>query len=153
MNDIFNSWSQQMNQMFQNASQGYGQGFKMPQMPQYDASSGFSSMRKNAEAASAAFQAFTEGFQQVARRNVEFVRENVESGLNAARDLMTTTTPDTNAAKQAEYAKDFAKKGMSQFREVTEMMSKAQFDAFDIINKRLTASMNEAKKMSDKKAA
>jgi phasin family protein len=155
---MFQNWQ---NAFQQNPFQmpGMNQNFQMPQMPQmgqmpkFDMS-GFAGMqRKNMEAFSAAMQEMTEGAQQIARKGAEFLRDNVEGALNATRDLMTTTTPDTNAAKQAEYAKDFVKRGMNQFREVSEMASKSQFGAFDIISKRMTQSIEETKKMADKKAA
>jgi phasin family protein len=126
------------------------QGFKFPQV---DFNDFFAMQRKNLEAFSAANQIISEGAQTIARRGTEFVRENVEEALNASRDLMTTNAPEKNAGKQTEFAKSAVKNGLSQFREVTEMATKSQFEAFDILSNRFAASVEEAKTLAEKTAA
>lgn len=125
-------------------------GFKGFQYPQIDMNEVFSVYRKNLEAFSAANQIMSEGAQTIARRGAEFMRDNVEESLNATRELMTTNTPEKNAAKQAEYTKQAAQNSMNQFREVTEMATKSQFEAFDVLSNRFASSIEETKTIAEK---
>ena len=94
-----------------------------------------STQRKNIETLSAATQIAVEGAQAVSRRQAEVIRSNVEDALKASKDLLTSGTPETNLTKQADFAKSFFESALSNLREVTEMVTKSGFEAFDIINK------------------
>lgn len=142
-----------MNQFFNADYFKNFQQFPQFQTPQFDAGDWMNFVRKNIESVSAASQIANETAQAVARRSTEFFRENVENALTAGRDLMTTSTPDQNATKQAEFAKKAVQSGMDQFREMTEMTTKSQFEAFDLLSSRFSQGIEEAKKMATKKAA
>ena len=129
------------------------QGFKFPQV---DANDVFGLYRKNLEAFSAANQIVSEGAQTIARRGTEFLRDNVEETLNATREMMTSSSPEANAQKQSDFAKQAMQNGMNQFREVTEMATKSQFEAFDVLSNRFASNVEEAKNIAakaEKKAA
>lgn len=149
MNDFFK------NDYFKNfqAFPGF-QSFKTPQVPQMDVNRMFTLQRKNMEAFSAATQAVNGSLQAIARRSAEFVRDNVEEALSTSREIMTgNTAPEKAAEKQSEFAKQSFQNSLEQIREVTEMASKAQFEAFDILSARFSRSIDEVKDLSSKKAA
>ena len=108
----------------------------------------FSTQRRNIEALSAANQAAVEGAQAIARRQAEITRANVETALKASKDLLTSGTPETNLAKQAELTKSFFESALANLREVSELATKASFEVFDVLNQRAAASLEEISKAS-----
>ena len=62
--------------------------------------------RRNLEAASEASQAIVESAQAISRRGAEIARESVEGAMKASKDIFTSGTPETNIAKQTEFAKN-----------------------------------------------
>jgi len=114
----------------------------------FDLNQLFSTQRRNIEALSAANQAVVEGAQAISRRQAEVLREQVEQALQASRDLMTSGTPETNLGKQSEYARTIFETALSNVREVTEMFTKSSFEAFDLLNKRASESLEEISKAS-----
>ena len=126
------------------------------QTPSFDVSSAIAQHRKNLEALTAANQAFTQGAQKIATKSAEFLRDHVEQSLNASRDLLTNQTPDTNNAKRSQYSRDAVTNSVNQLREIFELATKTQFEAFDILNRRMTQSLQENSKTagtSGRKAA
>lgn len=108
----------------------------------------FSTQRRNIEALTAANQAAVEGVQTIARRQAEIARTNVESVLKASKDILTSGTPETNMAKQAELTKSFFEGALSNLREVTELVTKSSFEVFDVLNQRAAESLEEISKAS-----
>jgi len=108
----------------------------------------FSTQRRNIEAISAANQAVVEGAQAIARRQAEITRSNVETALKASKDLLTSGTPETNLAKQAELTKSFFESALTNLREVSEMATKASFEVFDVLNQRAAETLEEISKAS-----
>ncbi|NBO18185.1 MAG: phasin family protein [Proteobacteria bacterium] len=106
----------------------------------------FSTQRRNIEALSAANQVVVEGAQAITRRQAEVIRSNVEDVLKASKDMMTTGTPETNLTKQADFAKSMFETALGNLREITEMVTKSSFEAFDVLNKRATETLEELTK-------
>ncbi len=123
------------------------------QLPQIDAAAWLNLTRKNIETISVASQIANESAQATARRSAEFFRENVENALNAGRDILTNNTPDQNTARQAEFAKQAIKTGFEQLRELAEMATKSQFEAFDLLSTRLRENIDEAQNIATAKNA
>lgn len=120
----------------------------MPQMPSFDMN-GLSTMgRRNMEAFSAANQAVSEGMQAVGRRQAELARSSVEKLLKTTKDMLVNGSPEINTAKQADLAKTMIEQSMSNLREVSELVAKSGFEAFDVINKRAAESLNEISKLN-----
>lgn len=113
----------------------------------------FATQRRNMEALSEANQVIVEGAQAVSRRQAEVMRENVESVLKASRDMLTGGTPETNLSKQAELARSVFENTFSHLRELSEMVTKSGFEAFDVINRRAAETMEEVGKASGTAAA
>lgn len=151
MNPFFNQ-----NNDFFKAFQNFPgfQNFQAPQTfktPAVDMNKFFTLQRKNIEAFSAATQALSEGTQAIARRGAEFVRDHVEEALNTSREVMAAgAAPDKAMEKQGDFAKSVIENTVDQLREVTEMATKTQFEAFDILSSRFSRSVEEAKGLAEK---
>jgi len=104
--------------------------------------------RSNIEALSAATQIVVESAQAVSRRQAEVIRENVEDVLKASKDLLTSGTPETNLTKQADFAKSIFESALANLREVTEMVTKSGFEAFDLLNKQAAENLESISKVS-----
>lgn len=139
-----------MNSMFKNDMfKAFGE-FKAPSV---DMSGWLSTGRKNAEAFSAVNQMMIESMQAVTRRQTEIMQENVEGLLKATKDLLTNNSPEMNTQKQADFTRSAYENSVSSAREISEMISKSCMDAFDLINKRTSQSIQEVTRLSKKAAA
>jgi phasin family protein len=122
-------------------------------MPGVDLEAVAASQRKNLEAFTQANQLAVEGVQAVVRRQVEITRQAVEEFSSMFRDFVQpSTSPEDRIAKQAEFSKQALEKGISNARELTELMTKANTEAFNVINKRVTESFDEVRDFAQKRA-
>ena len=108
----------------------------------------FSAGRRNIEAASAVNQIAVESAQAISRRQAEIARENVENMLKVGKDLMSGNPAEVSVSKNAEAARSFFENALANLREMTEMVSKSSFEAYDILNRRAAESMEEVSKAS-----
>lgn len=108
----------------------------------------FSTQRRNIEAISAANQVFVEGAQAISRVQADAIRSNVENVLKASKDILSSGTPETNIAKQADLTKSIFESSLANLREITEMVTKSGFEAFEVLNKRTAESLEEISKAS-----
>jgi len=126
--------------------------FKTPQVPAFDVNSVVAFNRRNAEAASAASQAFAESMQNITRRQAELARAQVEKVLKTTKDMLTGGSPEVNTSKQVELAKTIFENSLSNLREVSELATKSGFEVFDVINRRAAESLDEITSASSKPA-
>jgi phasin family protein len=122
-------------------------------LPGVDVEAVVSSQRRNLEALTAANQLAIEGMQAVAKRQTEILRQMMEEASQAVRDVMAAGSPEDKAARQTELVKDAFKRAIGNMRELAEMVSKSQGEAFEVINKRVTDSLDEIKGAVAKKQA
>jgi phasin family protein len=110
----------------------------------------FATQRRNLEAFSAASQVAVETAQEISRRQAELARANVENMLRASKELFANTgSPEANIAKQSDFAKAMFENTLSNLREVSEMVTKSSFEAFDVLNRRAAESIEEISKVSN----
>jgi phasin family protein len=122
-------------------------------VPSVDVDAVVASQRKTIEALTQANQLAVEGVQAVARRQVEIARQAMEEFSAMIRDLAQPVSPEDRIAKQAEFSKLALEKGLTNARELTEMVAKANTEAFNVINKRLTEGLDEVREYATKKRA
>ena len=123
-------------------------------VPSLDVEALVAAQRKNLEALTQANQLAVEGVQAVTRRQVEIARQAFEEFSSAVRDFTTpAASPEDRLAKQAEYSKQALEKGIANARELTEMVTKANTEAFNVINKRFTETFDEVREFAKKRAA
>lgn len=116
-------------------------------VPGVDVESMLASQRKNIEALTAANKLAFEGVQAVMRRQMEIMRQSVEEAVGAAKTVTEASSPQDKAAAQTELVKDAFERTLSNMRELVEMMSKSNNEAFDLLNKRFAQTMDEFKQV------
>jgi len=108
----------------------------------------FSTGRRNFEALNEANQVVVESAQTISRRQAEVARANLDNALKVSKELLTTTTPETAISKQSDLMKAFFENTLSNLREVSELVTKSSFEAFDVLNRRTAESLEEISKAS-----
>lgn len=120
-------------------------------VPGVDVEALVASQRRNLEALSEANKLAVEGLHAVAKRQSEIFRQVMEEASQAMRDMMTAGSPEDKASRQTELVKEAFQRAIANMRELAEMVSKSQGEAFDVINKRVTDSLDELKAVIAKK--
>ena len=123
-------------------------------LPGFDLEAMAQSQRKNIEALTQANQLALEGTQAWMRRNLELARETMEE-VSAMMTEFTkpTTSIEARFQRQAEYSKKAIEKGFANIRDLAELVSKANTDAFGVISKRVTEGLEEVRELTQQKAA
>lgn len=120
-------------------------------LPGVDMETVLATQRKNIEALTKANQLAIEGLQTVARRQAEILRAGFEEASSLARELFQNQSPEDRVSKQTEATKHALEKAFGNARELSEIVGKAQQEAFEIINKRLTEGLDEVRELVKKK--
>ena len=120
-------------------------------MPGIDADALMNAQQKNIEAISNANQLAAEGFQAIGKRQTELFQQAVEESRKALGELMSQGAPEDRIAKQAETVKTTIERTVTNLREISEILAKSNLEAFDVINKRITESLEEVKALTGKK--
>jgi len=114
--------------------------FKMPGL---DAQALVEYQKRNLEAFASANKIALEGAQAVIRRQAEILRKGVEDASKALSELNSAETPQDKFAKQAELAKEAYEAAIANLRELTEMASKSNVEAADLLSTRVSESFSE----------
>ncbi|NBC32770.1 MAG: TIGR01841 family phasin [Alphaproteobacteria bacterium] len=120
-------------------------------LPGVDLEALMASQRKNIEALTAANKLAFEGFQAVATRQTEILRQTMEELQKMMTEVMSASSPEDRVAKQADLAKTAFEKALSNMKEVAEMVTKSNTEATNVISNRITDSLEELKAMAEKK--
>ena len=115
-------------------------------LPGVDMQAVMDSQRRNLEALGAANKRAMEGMQAVARRQSEIFRQMMEETQASMRDFMAAASPEDKAARQTDLAKSAFERAIANMRELSEMVAQSNNEAFDVINKRVTESLDEFKR-------
>ena len=115
-------------------------------IPGFDMQAIMDAQRKNIEALTAANQAAVQGMQAVAQRQAEILSQAMNEVSSIAQQLAgSASNPQEMTTKQAELVRKAFEQALANMRELAEMVSKSNTDAFAIINKRVTESLQELK--------
>jgi phasin family protein len=114
-------------------------------LPGVDVESALASQQKNIQALTAANQLAFEGFQAVARRQSEILRQSIEQTTAIVTELLAAGSPEDKVAKQTELVKSAFEKALANTRELAELVTKSNSEAADVINKRVSESLEELK--------
>ena len=114
--------------------------FKMPGL---DAQALVEYQKRNLEAFASANKIALEGAQAVIRRQAEIVRKGVEDASKALSDLNAAETPQDKLLKQAELAKEAYEAAIANLQELTEMASKSNGEAANLLSTRVSESFGE----------
>jgi len=113
--------------------------------PGVDMQSLMSSQRRNVEALSRANQLALEGMQAVFKRQAEILKQSLEESASMGRELAGSGSPQEKVARQTDIAKEAFEKALANARELSEIVTKANGEAVDLLNKRFTAMLDEFK--------
>lgn len=113
------------------------------QVPGFDPAALASAQQKNLDAVAAANKRAIEGYQALVKRQAEIFQETMREVAEMMRQSVASGTPDGNAAKQAELARQAVERTMANMRELAEMASKTNSEAFETINRRMTQNLEE----------
>jgi phasin family protein len=108
-------------------------------MPGLDTAALAQAQQKNIEALTAANKRAYEGYQALAKRQMEIFQE-------AIADATTTLKGNTGAMPDPNTAKAAVEKTVANLRELAEMLSKTNSEAFELINQRMNENLEEFKK-------
>src|SRR6266851_10372229 len=123
-------------------------------VPGIDIEAAVSSQRKNIEALTQANQLAVEGVQALMRRQIEITRQAMEDFSAMFRDVVQPNgSPADSITKHAEYSKLAIEKGLSNAKELNELVTKANTEAFNVIRKRVTESLDEIRDFAKKRVA
>lgn len=120
------------------------------QIPGLDMSALVEHQRKNIEALTAANRQALEGLQAVANRQSEILKETMEQAVAALKDLSSSQGPTEVASKQAELLGQALEKALTNMRQLAEMASKSNTEAYEVIKKRISESVEEIKQLARK---
>ena len=117
-------------------------------IPGFDMQAVMDAQRKNIEALTAANQAAVQGMQAVAQRQAEIMSQAMSEVSSIAQQLASSVSnPQEITTKQAELAGKGFEQALANMRELAESVSKSNADAFTIINKRVTESLQELQRL------
>lgn len=101
--------------------------------------------RKNLQAVSEAQQSTLESIQAIAQRQTELMSQFVEDNSSIAKQALSEGTPEEKIAQNADIFKSTYERNVSTLQEMSDMIGKSNQKATGILNKRVSASVNELK--------
>ena len=117
-------------------------GFKAPGL---DFSGIAESQRRNFEAIAEANKTAVEGVQAVMKRQAEILKEITDEASALAHESTAAGGPEEHASRNLDAVKVSIEEAVANVRELSEMVAKSQAEAFDILNQRVTESLDEVK--------
>ena len=117
-------------------------------LPNVDVDAVVAAQKKNIEALTSANQLAVEGMQAIAKRQAEILRQTAEEVQKNMQSFMETGAPDAKVAKGTELTKTAFEKAISNMKELSEMITKSNAEAFDVINKRVAESLDEIRDLT-----
>ncbi len=125
--------------------------FKMPapfKLPNVDVDAFVAVQRRNVEAVTAATTVAADGYKALAARQTEMVHGVFDAYVSTMREMMGVKDPSDGAAKQVAFATSAFEKSITQTRELADIATKANTEAFDVLNKRVVESLDEIKSIA-----
>lgn len=101
--------------------------------------------RRNFEAITQANQLALEGFQAIARRQVEILQGLIADSTEVANQLTAEGTPEQKLAQQTDLLRENYEKSLANLKELNEMLAKSGAEASEVLNKRISEALKEAK--------
>jgi phasin family protein len=101
--------------------------------------------RKNIEALTEAQQIAMQNLQSIAQFQSEMMTQIVADNTTLARQILTEGTPEEKVSRQADMVKQSYERSVSTMTELSEMVTKSNREAGEIISKRVTSSLTEFK--------
>lgn len=107
--------------------------------------------RKNFAALTTANTAAVESMKAIGQRQGDMVRVAMEDLSRHGSEVLAAATVEEKAAKQIEFVKKSYETAIANVKELTDLYSKGQVDAFEAISHRVTELADEVKAAIAKK--
>ncbi len=120
----------------------------MPQLPDMEGLLG--AYRRNIEVFTTANRIAMEGAQAVGRRNMEILQQTMTEMSEAMTLLSALDHPSQRAAKQTELARRAYERAVSNAKELSELIQRANGEAVEILNQRFMEAMEEIRALMEK---
>jgi phasin family protein len=120
-------------------------------MPGVDFAAMLEARRKDIEALVNANRQAYEGMQMLGQRQAEMLREAMAEWQGAAAQMMSGQSPGAGAAKQAELGKQALERALANMRELAEIATTSQTQAWAVVNQRFQENLNELKNLTKPK--
>ena len=121
----------------------FGKMFGDFKVPGFDVEALIAAQQKNFEALTVANKLAVEGFQKVAKLQADIVRDTLDRTAKAAEEYATLTKPEDRFAKQAKMTKSSYELGLTNMREISDIMVGTTNDAVNVVSKRFAESIDE----------
>ncbi len=118
--------------------------------PGFDPDAILESQRKNLEALSRASQITAEGMSNVARRHMEYLNESMDELSAATEKLADARDTQDMLTQQGELINNAYERALANMRELADMISESNAEAFDTISRRIEESINELNTLAEK---
>lgn len=118
----------------------------------FDMQSFMETQRKNIQAVSEAQQISFDRMQAIVQRQTEIMSQMVEDQSAIAKELLAEGTPEEKISKNADAFKKVYERSVKNMNELAEMLNQSSQEATKVINKRVSATMNEIKSSLEKNA-
>jgi phasin family protein len=113
--------------------------------PGVDTTALIESQQRNIEAITKANQVAFAGVQAIMQRQAEILSKTMDETAKAVQAFSKTGKPEDIWAKQADLLKETYEHGLSDLRELTELGTKANSEAAELLTHRVTDSLGELK--------
>ena len=113
--------------------------------PGVDTTALIESQQRNVDAMTKANQIAFAGIQAIMQRQAEFLRETLDGTTKAVQTFSKTDKPEDIWAKQADLVKEVYEQGLSNLRELTELSTKVNTQAADLLTHRVADGLDELK--------
>jgi len=118
--------------------------FKLPGM---DVKGLVDSQSRNVQAVAEANRVTLEGIRSLSERQTAIMRETFDEVRQAFEEVRGAENLEDAANRQSEVARKAMEKGMADMRELTEMLTNSNSQAFELVNQRMNESLEEFRKL------
>ncbi len=115
-------------------------------VPGVDVQALLDTQRKNIETLTEANRVVVQGMQAVARRQSEILAQAMTEISSAAQEIARAGDFQSMSAKQSEWIRQAFERAVANMRELAEMITKSNQEAFELINKRVAESVEELRR-------
>lgn len=120
-------------------------------VPGVDINALMEARRKDIEALVTANRQAYEGMQLLAHRQAEMLKEAMTEWQAATEDMMSGKSPEAGAATHAELGKQTFEKALANMRELAEMATKSQSEAWEVVTRRFHENLEQLKQLMQPK--
>lgn len=121
--------------------------FQDMKMPNVDFTGFMNQQQKNIEAWSSAGQAAMAGWQKAMHRQTEMANAAAHENSEMFSQMFASGSPEEKMASQADLAKQVFDRAVTSTREMVDTVSRAQFEAFEIISTRMGEQLEDMRSL------